>query len=46
MKRNKMLLSAIGMGVTYLMRNKHARNKVIGTVKSFFNKQKTKPRME
>lgn len=45
-KKNKMLFSVIGMGITYLMRNKNARDKVIGTVRSFFDKRKAKPRME
>ncbi|GGD66073.1 hypothetical protein [Paenibacillus nasutitermitis] len=36
----KMLMTAAGLGIAYLMRNKSARDKLINKVQSFTNKSK------
>lgn len=38
--RKKMLFTAIGMGVTYLMKNKDARQKLMNTLQSFTKKNR------
>jgi|GEM_PF-1669093 len=38
MSKRKLLMTAIGAGVTYLMRNKQARDKVISTVSNMVKK--------
>ncbi|WP_424767529.1 hypothetical protein [Paenibacillus sp. sgz302251] len=37
----KMLFSALGMGVTYLMKNKSARQKLMNVVQSFARKRRS-----
>ncbi|PYE42767.1 hypothetical protein HUB98_12990 [Paenibacillus barcinonensis] len=39
MSKRKLLMTAIGAGVTYLMRNKQARDKVISTVSSMVKRK-------
>ncbi|CAI6084395.1 hypothetical protein PAECIP112173_04273 [Paenibacillus sp. JJ-100] len=51
MSKRKLLITAIGAGVTYLMRNKQARDKVINTVSNMVKKngssaRTARPRVE
>ncbi|WP_342552858.1 hypothetical protein [Paenibacillus sp. FSL R7-0652] len=51
MSKRKLLMTALGAGVTYLMRNKQARDKVISTVSNMVKKngssaQSARPRAE
>ncbi|MGO4531598.1 hypothetical protein AB4Z30_21165 [Paenibacillus sp. 2TAF8] len=51
MSKRKLLMTAIGAGVTYLMRNKQARDKVISTVSNMVKKngssaRTARPRVE
>ncbi|WP_366293329.1 hypothetical protein [Paenibacillus sp. AN1007] len=51
MSKRKLLMTALGAGVTYLMRNKQARDKVISTVSNMVKKngssaQSARPRVE
>ncbi|CAM4521585.1 hypothetical protein FHS16_006326 [Paenibacillus endophyticus] len=39
MNKKKVLITAIGMGVTYLMKNKGARDKLKNAVQSFTKKR-------
>jgi hypothetical protein len=45
-KGKKLLLSTIGAGAAYLMRNKKARDKVISTVQTFLAKRKSPSRVQ
>ncbi|WP_440112800.1 hypothetical protein [Paenibacillus sp. QZ-Y1] len=51
-KRRGILMTAVGAGVTYLMRNKQARDKLFTTVSGLMksssssNGSKTRPRVE
>ncbi|WP_197479878.1 hypothetical protein [Paenibacillus swuensis] len=40
MAKRRLLMSALGMGVTYLMNNKGARDKLFGAVRNFMSKSK------
>ncbi|WP_281286037.1 hypothetical protein [Paenibacillus sinopodophylli] len=40
MRKKNMLITAIGMGVTYLMKNKAARDKLKNAVQSFTQKKR------
>ncbi|MEC0181085.1 hypothetical protein P4H61_06190 [Paenibacillus peoriae] len=40
MKNKKWVVAALGIGVTYLMRNKGARDKVLNKVQTFVNRAK------
>ncbi|MDQ0495111.1 MULTISPECIES: hypothetical protein [Paenibacillus] len=41
MKNKKWVIAALGMGVTYLMRNKGARDKMLNKVQTFVSRAKT-----
>ncbi len=45
-KGKKLLLSSLGAGAAYLMRNKKARDKVISTVQALIAKRKSRPRVQ
>ncbi|WP_268760183.1 hypothetical protein [Bacillus sp. FJAT-28004] len=40
MRKKKLLLTAIGAGVTYLMKNKDARDKLVHTLQNFRKKNR------
>ncbi|MGG4220959.1 hypothetical protein ABEW32_22370 [Paenibacillus jamilae] len=41
MKNKKWVVAALGMGVTYLMKNKDARDKLLDKVQTMVNRAKT-----
>ncbi|WP_187644830.1 MULTISPECIES: hypothetical protein [Paenibacillus] len=41
MKNKKWVVAVLGMGVTYLMKNKGARDKVLNKVQTIVNRAKT-----
>ncbi|MEO3947042.1 hypothetical protein [Gorillibacterium sp. CAU 1737] len=43
-RKKSLLMTAIGMGVTYLMNNKQARDRLVGAVKSIVS-SKSKSRV-